>query len=237
MRHREVGRGERSPFLPALQTKAAPGPSLKAMRVLIAGATGGLGGAFARAFKGHELFLSGRRAGALLELARELGARALPADLADELEAKALLEEVGPLDLLVHAVGKAGRASVREAGRDFLEGMLAAHLLTAAFLLKHARFQRGARAVFFGAYPRYVQVPGFAAYAAAKGALEAYLEAARKELLREGVHLVLVRLPAVATGLWAPLGGPPKGALSPEEAARKVLEGVLKDPPPQVLEV
>lgn len=237
MRHREVGRGERSPFLPALQTKAAPGPSLKAMRVLIAGATGGLGGAFARAFKGHELFLSGRRAGALLELARELGARALPADLADELEAKALLEEVGPLDLLVHAVGKAGRASVREAGRDLLEGMLAAHLLTAAFLLKHARFQRGARAVFFGAYPRYVQVPGFAAYAAAKGALEAYLEAARKELAREGVHLVLVRLPAVATGLWAPLGGPPKGALSPEEAARKVLEGVLKDPPPQVLEV
>lgn len=207
------------------------------MRVLIAGATGGLGGAFARAFKGHELFLSGRRAGALLELARELGARALPADPADELEAKALLEEVGPLDLLVHAVGKAGRASVREAGRDFLEGMLAAHLLTAAFLLKHARFQRGARAVFFGAYPRYVQVPGFAAYAAAKGALEAYLEAARKELAREGVHLVLVRLPAVATGLWAPLEGPPKGALSPEEAARKVLEGVLKDPPPQVLEV
>lgn len=51
------------------------------------------------------------------------------------------------------------------------------------------------------------------------------------------MHLVLVRLPAVATGLWAPLGGPPKGALSPEEAARKVLEGVLKDPPPEVLEV
>ncbi|WP_278359300.1 SDR family NAD(P)-dependent oxidoreductase, partial [Thermus thermophilus] len=141
------------------------------MRVLITGATGGLGGAFARALKGHDLLLSGRRAGALAELAREVGARALPADLADELEAKALLEEAGPLDLLVHAVGKAGRASVREAGRDLVEEMLAAHLLTAAFVLKHARFQKGARAVFFGAYPRYVQVPGFAAYAAAKGAL------------------------------------------------------------------
>ena len=207
------------------------------MRVLITGATGGLGGAFARALKGHDLLLSGRRAGALAELAREVGARALPADLADDLEAKALLEEVGPLDLLVHAVGKAGRASVREAGRDLVEEMLAAHLLTAAFVLKHARFQKGARAVFFGAYPRYVQVPGFAAYAAAKGALEAYLEAARKELLRERVHLVLVRLPAVATGLWAPLGGPPKGALSPEEAARKVLEGLFREPVPALLEV
>ncbi|MFN4232728.1 MAG: short-chain dehydrogenase, partial [Thermus sp.] len=50
-------------------------------------------------------------------------------------------------------------------------------------------------------------------------------------------RLVLVRLPAVATGLWAPLGGPPKGALSPEEAVRRVLEGVFQEPPPEVLEV
>jgi cyclic-di-GMP-binding biofilm dispersal mediator protein len=207
------------------------------MRVLITGATGGLGGALARALKGQELFLSGRRAGPLLELAQATGGKPLPADLSDELEARALLEEVGPLDLLFHAVGVAGRHPVREVSREALEGMLAAHLLTAAFLLKHARFNKGARAVFFGAYPAYVRVPGFAAYAAAKGALEAYLEAAKKERAREGVHLVLVRLPAVATGLWTPLGGPPKGALSPEEAAGRVLEGVLRDPPPQVLEV
>ncbi|RMH53632.1 MAG: SDR family NAD(P)-dependent oxidoreductase [Deinococcus-Thermus bacterium] len=207
------------------------------MRVLVLGATGGLGSALARALKGHELLLSGRRAGALRELAEELGAEALPADLEDALEAQALLEEAGPLDLLLHAVGVAGRAPVRELGRDLLEGMLAAHLLTAHHALKYARFRPGARAVFFGAYPQYVQVPGFAAYAAAKGALEAYLGAARRELRREGVELVLVRLPAVATGLWAPLGGPPKGALAPEEAARRVLSGVLAEPPPETLEV
>jgi len=207
------------------------------MRVLITGATGGLGGALARALKGQELFLSGRRAGPLLELAQAVGGRALPADLSDELEARALqlIAEFGGEGPAAH--GLAGRHPVREVSREALEGMLAAHLLTAAFLLKHARFNKGARAVFFGAYPAYVRVPGFAAYAAAKGALEAYLEAARKELAREGVHLVLVRLPAVATGLWTPLGGPPKGALSPEEAAGRVLEGVLRDPPPQVLEV
>ena len=207
------------------------------MRVLILGATGGLGSALARRLRGEELLLSGRRAEALRALAGEVGGKALPADLEDELEAKALLEEAGPLDLLLHAVGRAGRAGVREAGRDLLEGMLSAHLLTAAFALKHARFQPGARAVFFGAYPAYVRVPGFGAYAAAKGALEAYVETARKELRRQGVQLVLVRLPAVATGLWTPLGGPPKGALAPEEAARRVLEGVLREPPPEVLEL
>ncbi|GAA5335324.1 MULTISPECIES: SDR family NAD(P)-dependent oxidoreductase [Thermus] len=207
------------------------------MRVLVLGATGGLGGALARALRGYELLLSGRRTEALRGLAEEVGGKPLPADLADELEAQALLEEAGPLDLLLHAVGAAGRAPVRETPRDLLEGMLSAHLLTAHHALKHARFRPGARAVFFGAYPAYVRVPGFAAYAAAKGALEAYLEAAHKELRREGVHLVLVRLPAVATGLWTPLGGPPKGALTPEEAARRVLEAVLAEPPPEVLEV
>ncbi|GAA6756635.1 SDR family NAD(P)-dependent oxidoreductase [Thermus thalpophilus] len=207
------------------------------MRVLVLGATGGLGSALARALKGHELLLSGRRAGALRELAEELGAKALPADLSDELEAQALLEEAGPLDLLLHAVGVAGRAPVRELGRNLLEEMLSIHLLTAHHALKYARFRPGARAVFFGAYPHYVQVPGFAAYAAAKGALEAYLGAARREFRREGVHLVLVRLPAVATGLWTPLGGPPKGTLTPEEAAKRVLAGVLAEPPPETLEV
>ncbi|TFU17514.1 SDR family NAD(P)-dependent oxidoreductase [Thermus tengchongensis] len=207
------------------------------MRVLILGATGGLGSALARLLRGEELLLSARRAEALRALAAEVGGRALPADLSDELEAKALLEEAGPLDLLVHAVGKAGRAGVREVSRDALEGMLTSHFLTASFVLKHAHFRQGARAVFFGAYPAYVRVPGFGAYAAAKGALEAYLEAARKELKREGVRVVLVRLPAVATGLWTPLGGPPKGALAPEEAARRVLEGVLREPPPEVLEL
>lgn len=207
------------------------------MRVLILGATGGIGGALARVLRGHQLFLSARKAKELQALAEEVGGQALPAELTDELEIQALLEEVGPLDLVFHAVGFAAKSGVREVGRGILEKILQTHFLSAAFLLKHARFQKGSRAVFFGAYPSYVQVPGFAPYAAAKGALEWYLEAARKELRKEGVRLVLVRLPAVATGLWKPIGGPPKGALPPEEAARRVVEGVLREPPPEVLEV
>lgn len=207
------------------------------MRILILGATGGLGTGLARALRGHELFLSGRRARELQALAEEVGGRALPADLTHELEVQALLAEVGELDALFHAVGLAAKSRVRETELSLLEDMLTTHVLSAAFLLKHARLRQGTRAVFFGAHPTYVQAPGFAAYAAAKGALEWYLGAARKELRQEGVRVVLVRLPAVATGLWAPLGGPPKGALSPDEAARRVLEGVFQEPPPEVLEV
>jgi NAD(P)-dependent dehydrogenase (short-subunit alcohol dehydrogenase family) len=115
--------------------------------------------------------------------------------------------------------------------------MLAAHYLTAMWVLKYITLEPGARAVFFGAYPQYVRVPGFAAYAAAKAALEAYVETARKEFQRQGAQLIVVRMPAVATGLWAPLGGAPKNALSPAEAARRVLQSVRSQEAPDLVEV
>lgn len=201
------------------------------MRSLVIGASGGIGGAVARLLLGRgEVFLAARRP--------ERAPRgAVQLDVTDELEVHALFQSLPPLDLLVYAVGAVERAPLRELSRSRFEELLAANLTGAFLVLKHARFAPGGKGVFLGAYPRYVQVPGFSAYAAAKAGLEALLESARREYRKEGVHLALVRLPAVATGLWAPLGGPPKGALSPEAAAQRLLEEVLKDPPPEVVEI
>lgn len=197
------------------------------MKTLIIGATGGIGSSLARLLQGKaELWLTGRRAEALAALARETGGRAVPLELENELEVAALFAETGPLDCLLYAAGAVARSPLRSTPRDGLEGILAANFLGAFFALKHARFHPGAKALFLGAYPPYVEVPGFAAYAASKRALEGLLGAARKELGREGVQLILVRLPAVATGLWAPLGGAPRGALTPDEAARRILAGL-----------
>ncbi len=208
------------------------------MRVLILGGTGGIGQALARALRGQgELHLAGRRREALLALAAEVGGRAYPLELGDELEVQALLEEVGPLDLLIYAAGAVVRKPLRELPRSEWEEVFTANLTGAYLVLKHARFRPGARAGFLGAYPDYVAHPGFAAYAAVKAGLEALLKVAAKELRREGVHLVLFRLPAVATGLWTPLGGPPKGALSPEGAVRRILEALKAEPPPALVEV
>ncbi|PZA05805.1 MULTISPECIES: SDR family NAD(P)-dependent oxidoreductase [unclassified Meiothermus] len=197
------------------------------MKTLIIGATGGIGGALARLLQGRaELWLAGRRAEALAALAAETGGRAAPLELGDELEVAALFEATGPLDLLLYAAGAVARSPLRATPRDRLEEVLTANFLGAFFALKHARFHPGARALFLGAYPAYVEAPGFAAYAAGKRALEGLVNAARKELGREGVKLILVRLPAVATELWAPLGGAPRGALTPDEAARRILAGL-----------
>lgn len=201
------------------------------MRSLVIGAGGGIGGALARLLLGRgEVFLAARRP-------EKAPPGAIPLEVTDELEVHALFQSLPPLDLLVYAVGAVERTPLRGLSRSSFEEVLAANLTGAFLVLKHARFAPGGRGLFIGAYPRYVQVPGFAAYAAAKAGLEALLASARREYRKEGVHLILARLPAVATGLWTPLGGPPQGALSPEEAASRLLAEALKDPPQEVVEI
>ncbi|GEM86361.1 short-chain dehydrogenase [Meiothermus granaticius NBRC 107808] len=209
------------------------------MSTLVVGATGGLGQALARALSGRggKLFLLAREARALGDLASSLGGEALPADLASELEVSAALAEAGPLDLLIYAAGAVSRASLREMSRAEAERIEMANCGGVALTLKYARFTSGARVILLGVYPELVTVPGLAAYAASKLGAEALLNVARKEFRREGVRCTLVRLPAVATGLWAPLGGPPKSALQPQEAAARILDRALVEPPPEVVEL
>lgn len=183
------------------------------------------------------LWLSGRNGQILAGLARDLGALAVPAELGNELEVQALAEEVGPLDLLLYAAGAVQKAGLREQNMNDLERLTVANMGGLALLLKYARFNPQARVAVLGVYPELIAVPGLSAYVATKLAAEGLVSVARKEFRREGIRFCLVRLPAVATGLWAPLGGPPKTALHPEEAAARILEGVLTEPMPEVLEI
>src|SRR6266480_4773700 len=78
---------------------------LAGRRVLLTGASGGIGNAIARALHaaGATVVLSGRRADALDGLAAALGSRAetAPADLASADDVSALLDRAGDLDVLV----------------------------------------------------------------------------------------------------------------------------------------
>ena len=171
-----------------------------------------MGSALASQLLGEELWLSGRNQARLESLAASLGAQIYPAA-----EVAALAQAVSLIDLLIYAAGAVERALIKEPSRD----LFAANFWGAYFLLRHLRWNPGGRALFLGAYPRYIAYPGFGLYAASKAALEGLLEVARKEL--KDVSFCLVRLPAVRTPLWAPLGGAPRGALSPEEAAQKII--------------
>src|SRR5689334_14188513 len=86
---------------------------LNGMTALVTGATGGLGGAMAKALhaQGATVALSGTRRDALEALASELGERAhvLPCNLADKAEVEALVpaaeSAMGQLDILVNNAG------------------------------------------------------------------------------------------------------------------------------------
>lgn len=209
------------------------------MNTLLIGATGGIGQSLARHLAGRvgRLWLSGRNVQILPSLARDLSALAVPAELGNELEVQALAEEVGPLDLLLYAAGAVQKAGLREQSMADLERLLAANLGGLALLLKYARFNPQARVAVLGVYPELIAVPGLSGYVATKLGAEGLVSVARKEFRREGVRFCLVRLPAVATDLWAPLGGAPKTALHPDEAAARILEGVLAEPLTEVLEI
>jgi short-subunit dehydrogenase len=71
--------------------------------VLLTGATGGIGHAIARALhrRGARLLLTGRRADVLEPLAKEIGGRALPIDLADPAQVERLAAEAAEVDVFV----------------------------------------------------------------------------------------------------------------------------------------
>ncbi|WP_028811988.1 SDR family NAD(P)-dependent oxidoreductase [Streptomyces flavidovirens] len=76
---------------------------LRGAKVLVTGATGGIGQALAGALaaRGGEVVLTGRRTDILEPLAEKLGGQALPADLADRDSIEELLAEAGEIDVLV----------------------------------------------------------------------------------------------------------------------------------------
>lgn len=209
------------------------------MKTLVIGATGGIGLALARllAGKAQRIYVSGRNSEKLLALAQELNATAIVADLSDENQVADMMTQVGELDLLIYAAGAVAKANIRQMDFSEWRRVLDANLTGVFFVLKYARFNKGARAVFIGAYPELIRVSGLSAYAVSKAGLEALLNIARKEMRSEGVNLILVRMPEVATPLWSVFGVVPRRALQPAEAAQKILDNIFLEPCPEVVEI
>ncbi|SMP74722.1 hypothetical protein SAMN06296065_107146 [Novosphingobium panipatense] len=90
--------------------------TLEGKRVLVTGASSGLGRHFATvlAREGADVMLAARRVEALQALAAEIGGRAtcLPLDVTDVASIEAVAEEAGPIDVLVNNAGVAGARAV-----------------------------------------------------------------------------------------------------------------------------
>lgn len=148
-------------------------------RILVAGATGGLGSVTARALchAGADVILSGRDTAKLEALIAELPrAEYLAADLNDPEGLEHLASAVGELDGCVVAAGIAPVAPLRFLRDVDLEAVFAANTLgplrLTRALLRGKRLRRGASLVWFSSLAAARGAAGYTAYAASKAALE-----------------------------------------------------------------
>ncbi len=166
---------------------------------LVTGASGGLGGAIARALhrQGARVTLSGTRREALEALAGELGSRAhvLPCDLADAAAVEALVPTaeaaMGSLDILVNNAGVT-RDNLFMRMKDAEWDTVIAVDLTAAFRLSRACLKgmmrrRFGRIVGITSIVGVTGNPGQGNYAAAKAGMIGMSKALAAEVASRGI--------------------------------------------------
>jgi short-subunit dehydrogenase len=200
--------GEPGPPAAPRATKAHRGDRFAGARVLVTGASSGIGAATARslASRGALLAAAGRNEVALADLRADTGAATVPGDLVEPATARrtvaAAVAALGGLDLVVSNAGAGWCGAFENMPAAEIDRLLdlnlrsCAHLVHAA--LPHLRRSRG-RVVLVGSIAGVVGVPGEAWYSATKAGLAGFADALRAELGPAGVGVTLVTPGVVAT--------------------------------------
>jgi 3-oxoacyl-[acyl-carrier protein] reductase len=186
---------------------------LSGKTALVTGATGGIGGAIARAFhrQGAVVALSGTRAEVLAELVRELKERvhALPCNLAETSEVEALVpkceQAMGKLDILVANAGLTKDNLLVQLRDQDWDDVLAVNL-TATFRLARAAVREMMRRRF-GRLIAITSVVGFTGnagqsnYAAVKAGMVGMIKSIAAEYAKRGVTANAIAPGFIATAM------------------------------------
>jgi len=182
--------------------------------VVIAGATGGLGSAFAHTFatEGAKLVLAGRDTEALDALAAELGVNAQAfsynIDITDPASLNTLrdfvIEAFGRVDIVVNATGVAVRKpfenhSLSDFRRTLDVNLMGAFLLTHTFLPFMCEQNNGVIVHIGGFADGRLALPYHSANVATRAGLLSFVESLNRELKMEGSQVVIAYFsPSVA---------------------------------------
>jgi short-subunit dehydrogenase len=213
---------------------------LQAKRVLLTGATGGLGEAIARALaeRGADLVLSGRRADALAALAQELGAETVACDLADRDELERLVTAAGDVDVLVANAGLPGSGSLQRMEPEEIDRVLEVNLRAPIMLARRlvpAMIERGSgQLVFVASFAGKLPSAGESSiYTATKFGLRGFAHVLRAQLKRKAIGVSLVTPgPVRDAGMFARGGGktPPfVTASSPQDVGKAVVRAIERN--------
>jgi uncharacterized protein len=180
-------------------------------RILVTGATRGIGRALAERFaaEGARLALVARSAGPLSELAAALGAKAFPVDLGDTAAVGGLIERVeadgGGIDVLVNNAGISNVDHVLRQQPDSIEAIFRTNLLTPIHLCQQVvprMLERGGgHIVNMGSIAGFMPPPGLVHYGASKAGLAQYTAGLRVDLRGLPIKLTLVQIGSTATDM------------------------------------
>ena len=214
-------------------------------RILITGASSGLGAAFAVACArpGGTLFLGGRdaqRLGLVADAVRERGAEAAIAviDVRDAAAMEGWIAGAAPLDLVLAnagisaGTGQGQAESAAQARAIFatnVDGVLNTALPAAAAMRAQGPGAGGVRGRIgvVASIAAFVPAPGAPAYCAAKAAVDAWAVATAPVWRREGIVLTSICPGYVRTPMTATNAFPMPGLMDADRAAAIMLRGMM----------
>lgn len=186
---------------------------LEGRRVLITGASRGIGESLAKAFAGAgaTVALAARSEGPIRELAAALGGTAHPVDLADREQVATFIhrveDEAGPIDVLVNNAGIDNAGSILETTEEELHELTQVNYVAAAELTRQVlprMLRRGTgHVVNISSMAGTAAFPGLASYSASKAALSHFTAGLRADLKKQAVGTTLVELGPIPTDMLA----------------------------------
>jgi 3-oxoacyl-[acyl-carrier protein] reductase len=190
--------------------------------VLVTGGTSGIGRGVARVLTqaGAKVAVTGRDDARLLEVARELGALAVKADVTSEADVERTYAEVlgafGHLDVLVNNAGAGSFAPHEDMGLDDFESIMCT-TVTGAMLMaraaaRHFVKRRSGNIINIGSTAALRGAANGTAYYASKFALRGMTECWRAELRPSNVRVILINPSEVMTEFAANAGLPQRTA-------------------------
>lgn len=213
--------------------------NLSGSRVLLTGASGGLGHAIARALaaRGAELVLTGRRTDVLEPLAAEVGGTAVASDLADPDAVDALLADAGDIDVLVANAALPGSGPVLDYSVDEIDRALTVNLRAPIMLaraLGEAMVARGrGHLLFVSSLSGKAASPGSGIYSATKFGMRGFALGLREDLIGTGVGVSLVYPGFIrGAGMFAESGTELPafvGTRTPEQVGEAVVRAIVTD--------
>ncbi|MGL4235858.1 SDR family NAD(P)-dependent oxidoreductase [Tabrizicola sp.] len=165
--------------------------SLSGKRVLVTGGGSGAGADLARGFvkAGAEVVISGRRIGALREVAEPLGARWVQADVTDEASVQRMFQEAGPCDVVIANAGAADSTVMARTTLAQWNAMIAVNL-TGVFLTFRAalgQFRGDGRLIAVASTAGLKGYAKIVPYAAAKHGVVGLVRSLALEVARKGI--------------------------------------------------